>query len=169
MSHSGTDIVEWHRVSVLWRILFLWVIAICFLFTGMLGTGLHLFAPPALPESTRFIAGLLGWPSAVLGPLVGIIGVLRVLTGETRTLVVCRTGLRFEGFGPVAPVLWSELQSMSVDGRWPRRVVTVEARREQEVEIIRLPSRWIGLSASVLCERVLEFRRRALLGVVRPL
>ena len=169
MIHSGKDIVEWHRVSVLWRVLFLWVMAICFIFTGMVGTGLHLFAPPALPEDTRFLAGLLGWPSAVLGPVVGIVGILRVLTGETRTLVVCRGELRFEGFGPIAPVPWKDLRTMSVGGRWPKRVVLMEVDRGPGVEVIRLPSRWIGLSTGALCARILEFRRRALLGVVRPI
>jgi hypothetical protein len=121
-----------------------------------------------LPESTRFIAGVVGWPAAVLGPVVGILGILRVLTGETRALVVCRDGLRFEGFGEWAPVAWGDLRSMSVEGRWPRQTLLLEIQRGPEVEIIQLPSRWIGLSARALCARILEFRRRALLGVVRP-
>ena len=101
MSRQSSEVLEWHRVSVLWRVLFLWLLAVILIMTGMVGTGLHLFAPPSFPPETRAIAGVVGWPSAVMGPVVGIVGILRVLSSETRTLVVCRKGLRLEGFGIV--------------------------------------------------------------------
>ena len=166
--HQAHEIVEWHRVSVLGRVAVLWLLAVVFIFAGMIGTGLHLFAPPGIPSQTRFLAGLLGWPAAVLGPVVGIMGILRVLAGEKRAIVVCRRELRFEGFGTLRPVAWGELEEVSVAGQWPRRELVIRACRGQAVESIRLPSRWIGVSAHALCDRIREFRRRALLGVVRP-
>ena len=167
--HHPSEIVEWHRVSVLGRVLVLWCMAVCFIFAGMVGTGLHLFAPPALPEDTRFVAGLVGWPSAVLGPVVGIIGILKVLTGERRALVVCKSELRFEGFGARPPISWSDLQEITLDGRWPKRRLVIRASRSGQVESLHLPAQWIGISASALCDRLRELQRRALLGVVRPI
>lgn len=166
MSIPDRNILEWHRVSVLGRVAVLWAIAVCFIFAGMVGTGLHLFAPPSLHPDARWLAGLLGWPSAVLGPVVGIVGIVRVLAGEQRALVVCRQELRFEGFGTIAPVAWRDLSSLEVVGRWPRRRLRVLAQRGDHTESIDLPGAWIGLSPRRLCARIMEIRRRALLGVV---
>ncbi|MBO83841.1 MAG: hypothetical protein CL927_00665 [Deltaproteobacteria bacterium] len=167
--HHASEIVEWHRVSVLGRVLVLWGVAVVFIFAGMVGTGLHLFAPPGLPTQTRFWAGILGWPAAVLGPVTGIIGILRVLAGEKRAIVVCQRELRFEGFVSLRPIAWNDLEEVCVAGQWPRRTLLIRACRDQGVESIHLPSRWIGVSADALCSRIQEFRRRALLGVVRPM
>ena len=157
-------VLELHRVRVLWRVLGLWAAAVGCIFTGMVGTGLHLFAPPTLPETTRSLAGLIGWPAAVLGPTLGIMGIVRVLAGETRAVLLCADAVRFEGLGPVAAVPWAELVSIDVQGRWPRRRVVVEAQRSGARERIELPDSWFGLSAEALCDRVREMQRRALLG-----
>ena len=165
MTRPPSDILEWHRVSVLWRVVFVWVVAVGFIMAGMVGTGLHLFAPPPVPEHTRTLAGLMGWPSAVMGPVLGIMGILRVISGERRALVVCRSGLRLEGFGPRAPIPWRALQAMAVDGAWPKKTLVLTVARDDHLERIELPADWVGLSARRLCDRVLEIRRRALLGV----
>lgn len=165
MPRTTTDVLEWHRVSVLWRVVALWAVAVAFVLVGMVGTGLHLFAPPSVPADTRMLGGLLGWPAAVLGPVLGIIGVLRVLSGEDRALVVCQGCLRLEGFGPRAPIPWGSLDGMHVEGRWPRHRLVLTVSDASRTTRVVLPGRWMGLSARRLCERVLEIRRRALLGV----
>jgi len=100
-----------------------------------------------------------------MGPVVGIVGILRVLSSETRTLVVCRKGLRLEGFGIQSPIPWSSLKGMAVRGRWPRTVLVLNIETSGERGELTLPSRWIGMSGQRLCSRVLEIQRRALLGV----
>jgi len=159
---STPSVLEWHRVSVLGRLFVLWTTAVGFLFAGMIGTGLHLFGPPSLGEETRFVAGILGWPSAVLGPVIGIIGILQVLTTDNRAIVVLREGLRLQGFGDHADIPWADLRDVKVVGRWPRQRLQLTTVYHPSV---LLPANWIGRSGADLAARLLEIRRRALLGV----
>lgn len=162
MGSSTESVLEWHRVSVLGRLIALWTIAVGFLFAGMVGTGLHLFAPPSLGDDARFVAAVLGWPSAVLGPVIGIMGILQVLTTDNRAIVVLRDGLRLQGFQHHAVIPWADLRDVKVVGRWPHRHLQLVT--DQHPNLL-LPAHWIGRSGPELAARLLEIRRRALLGV----
>ena len=156
------SLLECHRVSVLGRVIVVWLLAVVLIFVGMMGTGVHLFAPPSVDPDTRFLAGVLGWPSAVVGPCMGIMGILWVLTGEERRLEVHREQLLWCDRLSSTGIPWQELAEVTVDGRWPRRVLRL---RTTDGRTLLLPGAWLGHSAAALASRLLEVRRRALLGV----
>lgn len=149
-------------MSVLGRVLVVWSAAVVAIFVGMLGTGWHLFAPPSLDPTLRMWAGVVGWPAAVVGPCLGIMGILRVLTGEERRLEVHREGLLWCAPTARIQVPWQQLERVAVDGRWPRRTLAVYT---VDGAVLRLPGAWLGQTAHGLAERLMEVRRRALLGV----
>jgi hypothetical protein len=107
------------------------------------------------------VAGLIGWPSALVGPLVGILGILRIVSRDDRVLQVCRGGLVYGAEESAVEVPWAAL----VDTDWSRQALVIHVRDREPLE---LPARWLGIHGRELAQRLAEWRRRALLGVFRP-
>jgi hypothetical protein len=149
-------------VSVLTRVFLVWVVAVIAISIGMLGTGVHLFATNTFSESSRFWAGIIGWPCAVVGPCLGIMGILWVLTSEDRRLEVHRKALVWCDRKSDHKVPWQELDDVTVTGSWPRRSLQLHT---SDGSTFLLPGSWLGTSAKQLAGRLLEVRRRVLLGV----
>ena len=70
-----------------------WALAVLLISVGLVGTGLSMFGAHLLSPAGQWAAGLVGWPCAVAGPLVGLIGILRVVSRDDGVLQVCRHGL----------------------------------------------------------------------------
>ena len=157
-----STVLECHRVSVLARVLVVWVIAVVAISVGMMGTGVHLFAPPSVDTQLRFWAGVVGWPSAVIGPCLGIMGILWVLTSEDRRIEIHRDALVWCDKSTSKKIAWQELDNVTVGGTWPWLSMHLHTC---DGDNFVLPGAWLGTSTKQLAGRLLEVRRRVLLGV----
>ena len=160
MSGPST-VLECHRVSVLARVFVVWAVAVVAISVGMMGTGIHLFAP-SFDTQVRFWAGVVGWPCAVIGPCLGIMGILWVLTSEDRRIEVHRDALVWCDKSTNKAIPWQELDDVTVGGTWPRRSMQLHTCNG---DTWVLPGAWLGTSTEQLAAHLLEVRRRVLLGV----
>lgn len=165
---ADPDVLEWHRASVLGRVLVLWAVGVVCEMVGLVGTGVALTEPINVHPSWYLPAALVGFPAAVMGPLTGIVGVLWVLTRDEPLLVVTRAGLRLDAAAPGDVWAWRSLSHVAVEGAGPRRRLCLTVTTEDGAESrVRLPGYWTGISAQALADRLIEIKRRALLGVFR--
>ncbi len=135
----------------------LWLVAATLVSAGGVGTGLHLFGELVVSPAQQALAGLIGWPCALIGPALGIGGTARTLTAEDRALRLSPDGLGWVEGGAERLTPWARVAGAS----WSKAGLLIEI---VDGEPLRLPARWLGIRGPALAARVLELRRRALLG-----
>lgn len=153
--------LESWRPDILRPVALIWGCSVLLISAGLVGTGLSMFGGHLLTDHGRLVAGLIGWPSALVGPLVGILGILRIVSRDDRVLQVCRQGLVYGVEESAVEVPWHALHS----AEWSRQSLVLHVA---DREPLALPPRWLGIHGHTLALRLEEWRRRALLGVFRP-
>ena len=154
--HDPYDI-EWYRPGLLGAILAVWSVGAILMTIGVLGCAVAIDNTGRVPLIWARIAGVVGGLGTISGALVGLLGILRVLSRDPVCLVLRRDGVLFREQDDVIIIPWERLLGCRSEGR----VLILE--READ-EALRIRHRFMGASSSVLAQRIPEIQRQVLLG-----
>jgi hypothetical protein len=151
--------IEWYRPAMLGRLLIIWAVAICLMSTGVLASAVALDNTGRIPLVWQRIAGVIGGFGTLSGALVGLLGVLRLLSQDPVCLLLRRDGVSLRVEQDETFIAWEALSGCKGAGR----VLILE--RDGAAPVITR-QRFMGVTAELLAARILAVQRMALLGVL---
>ena len=156
--HESYDI-EWYRPGLLGSIIAVWSVGAVLMTIGVLACAVAIDNTGRVPLVWARIAGLIGGLGTISGALVGLLGILRVLSRDPVCLVLRRDGIVLRERDEETIIPWERLMGCRSEGR------VLVLKREGE-EPLRIRHRFMGASSAVLAQRIPEVQRQVLLGVL---
>ena len=152
-------VVEWHRPAVSQRLFQVWwrpalmiaVGACCLAVAGILGDDPRAYIPLTI----------VGLPLTIAGPYKGLRGLFKIFA-EDDFLEVRSTGLRARIGNDVRFVPWDALDAISPHESGKGIRISLD-----EGDDWLFPHSFIGFSDDAFCTRLLELRRKGLMGLLR--
>lgn len=160
--HHHASVVEWYRPRLLGRLFGMWLAASFLLGVGVVGGGLALDTSGRIPEEWRGWAMGLGLIGTVLGAVGGIIGIIKLVSEDDRYLLVTRDGLEVST-GRAAPIFIAWRQLATAEDAGGQLLL-----QRHDGPPVPVRDRYQGIRTAALAARLLECKRKALLGVLRP-
>lgn len=156
--HNPYDI-EWYRPGLLGSIIAVWSAGALLMTIGVLACAVAIDNSGRVPLMWARTAGLVGGLGTISGALVGLLGILRVLSGDPVCLVLRSDGVLFQEHGEAVHIPWEQLLGCRSEGR--DLIIEREGDRA-----LRIRHRFMGASSAVLAVRIPDVQRQVLLGVV---
>ena len=144
---------------MLGRLLSIWAVAICLMSVGVLASAAALDNTGRIPLMWQRIAGVIGGLGTLSGALVGLLGVLRLLSRDPVCLLLRRDGVSLRVEQDETFIAWEALSGCRGEGR----VLTLERDGAASVST---RERFMGVTTEQLAARILAVQRLALLGVL---
>jgi hypothetical protein len=151
--------IEWYRPGLLGAILAVWVVGVSLMTVGVLGCAVALDNTGRIPLLWQHIAGVVGGAGTISGALVGLLGVLRVLSRDPVCLLLRRDGVLLRIEQEETFIAWEALTGCRVEDR----ALVLE---REGLPAVTTRHRFMGASPEQLAARIREVQRQALLGVL---